>query len=74
MHNCRVAALPVTAAQALTAMHRCCRTQAEVYDLQQESGRGYNLNVSQFERLVQRGTVQHVMLEQQRRMRTCIAK
>lgn len=41
----------------------------EVYELQKESGRGYDLNVSMFEGLVMRGNVKLVMLEQQRRMR-----
>lgn len=48
--------------------------KVEVYELQKESGRGYNLNTSMFERLVEAGTVQHVTLAQQRRMRPDISE
>lgn len=48
--------------------------KVEVYELQKESGRGYNLNMSMFERLVEAGAVQHVTLQQQRRMRPEIAE
>ena len=48
--------------------------KVEVYELQKESGKGYDLNMSMFERLVTRGNVKHVMLEQQRRMRPEIAE
>lgn len=48
--------------------------KVETYDLQQESGRGFDLNVSLFERLVRQGSVQHVMLEEQRRMHPTISQ
>eukprot|EP00775_Hariotina_reticulata_P006332 gene6332-6566_t len=48
--------------------------KVETYDLQQESGRGHDLNVSLFERLVRQGNVQHVMLEEQRRMLPAISE
>lgn len=48
--------------------------KVEVYELQKESGRGYDLNKSMFERLVEANTVQHVTLQQQRRMRPAISE
>lgn len=54
--------------------HQQLPPKVEVYELQQESGRGYDLNVSLFERLVRQGTVGLVMLEEQRRMRQNIAE
>jgi superfamily I DNA and/or RNA helicase len=48
--------------------------KVEVYELQKESGRGFNLNMSMFERLVEAGGVQHVRLQQQRRMRPDISQ
>lgn len=48
--------------------------KVEVYELQKESGRGYDLNKSMFERLVEANTVQHVTLQQQRRMRPVISE
>jgi superfamily I DNA and/or RNA helicase len=48
--------------------------KVEVYELQKESGRGFDLNRSMFERLVETGAVQHVTLLQQRRMRPEISQ
>lgn len=45
-----------------------------MYELQKESGRGYDLNKSMFERLVEAGTVQHITLQTQRRMRPEISE
>jgi superfamily I DNA and/or RNA helicase len=48
--------------------------KVEVFELQKESRQGFDLNKSMFERLVEAGTVQHVTLQQQRRMRPAISQ
>lgn len=48
--------------------------KVQVYELQQESGKGHDLNMSMFERMITHTNVKHVMLEEQRRMRPDIAE
>ncbi|CAM9147741.1 unnamed protein product [Discosporangium mesarthrocarpum] len=53
--------------------HLQLRPKSEVYQLTVDSGRGHDLDMSMFERLVHEGRVPVQTLSTQRRMRPCIA-
>jgi hypothetical protein len=50
------------------------RPKAQLYSLTVESGKGYNLDLSMFERLVRAKTVPHTVLATQRRMLPAISQ
>jgi superfamily I DNA and/or RNA helicase len=57
--------------------HACMhayRPKTQLYSLSMESGKGYNLDLSMFERLVRCKTVPHAMLTTQRRMLPAISQ
>lgn len=54
--------------------HEQLRPKPQVYTLTAASRQGYDLDVSLFERLVTAGSVRHVTLETQRRMRPSISR
>ncbi|KAK9808579.1 hypothetical protein WJX72_000022 [[Myrmecia] bisecta] len=65
---------PHTQHLILIGDHEQLRPKPETYELQLESGRGYNLDVSLFERLAQQSGFPVATLQQQRRMRPAISR
>ncbi len=64
---------PQTQQLILIGDHQQLRPKTQVYDLAVESGKGYNLDLSLFERLIRAGIPHHV-LSVQRRMRPSISR
>lgn len=64
---------PQTQQLILIGDHQQLRPKTQIYDLAVESGKGYNLDLSMFERLIRAGIPHHVLSEQ-RRMRPSISR
>jgi superfamily I DNA and/or RNA helicase len=64
---------PQTQQLILIGDHQQLRPKTQVYDLAMESEKGYNLDLSMFQRLIQAGVPHHV-LSVQRRMRPSISR
>jgi hypothetical protein len=67
--NYAAAAVPADAGD-----HEQLRPKPQYYPLEAASGRGYDLDVSAFERLAGSGTMPVVTLQEQRRMRPDISR
>jgi hypothetical protein len=62
------------ATAAAAGDHEQLRPKPQYYPLEASSGRGYDLDVSAFERLASSGTIPVVTLQEQRRMRPDISR